>query len=147
MTGSATAFDDQLLLTNDFGDVALARRFARDVLARFGYRGCPDPVVLVVSELVTNAVQHGRGGTRLRLRGNSSALRIEVGDRRPGFGRRDEQGWGLRLTDMFATRWGATPYGAGKIVWCVIRAKDCLCAGAGQAHEHVAGHPVEAAGR
>ncbi len=119
-----TTFDDELLLTKDFGDSALARRFVRDVLGRYEYGGCADPVELAVSELVSNALLHGGGATRLRLSGDRWKVRVEVADNRPLLARRRREGWGLRLIDMMSLRWGVTPAAHGKVVWCEIRAGD-----------------------
>ncbi len=72
-----------------------------------------ESALLVSSELVTNAFQHGRGKIELRLKLLGRLLRIEVIDegrdqaaavrQREG----DETGgWGLRIVDQLAARWG-----------------------------------------
>jgi anti-sigma regulatory factor (Ser/Thr protein kinase) len=75
------------------------------------------PVRLLVSELVTNAVQHGRSGSdgtvQVRLDCSDERVRIEVRDQGLGFdprrrGRMDpiEEGFGLALVEELADRWG-----------------------------------------
>lgn len=68
---------------------------------------------LVSSELVTNALRHGRGAIELRLRVLGDFLRIEVvdqgRDQAPEVRQEapDESGgWGLRIVDQLAIQWG-----------------------------------------
>lgn len=67
--------------------------------------------VLMVSELVTNALVHGMGRISLRIDVASDALRVRVSDEgnvrvapspTPGA----HGGWGLRIVDQLATTWG-----------------------------------------
>ena len=108
--------------------VRAARTLAAETLAE--WRG-PEPIasdaVLLVSEMVTNAIVHGEPPIRLRLRRDPAAgLAIEVDD-----GARvepkpmqptpdDEHGRGLQLVAMLAGRWGTRPTAEGKTVWCHI---------------------------
>lgn len=68
---------------------------------------------LVVSELVNNAYQHGRGQIRLEVQQLRDRLRIEVVDEGTGANVRipdrpgQRGGHGLRLIDTVALRWGA----------------------------------------
>jgi anti-sigma regulatory factor (Ser/Thr protein kinase) len=75
------------------------------------------PVSLLVSELVTNSVEHaGAGEDRnvcVKLDAASAHVRVEVIDEGPGFeGRRERQidpiedGFGLALVDQLSDRWG-----------------------------------------
>jgi anti-sigma regulatory factor (Ser/Thr protein kinase) len=70
---------------------------------------------LLVSELVTNAVRHGRGRIMLRAQLFELRLVVEVLDEGRGFERvrreRDFQtpgvgGWGLTVVDAESSRWG-----------------------------------------
>ena len=68
---------------------------------------------LLVSELVNNAVLHGRGRITLRVDVDEDRLRAEVIDEGSGFERavRDNRldqlgGWGLRLVEAESSRWG-----------------------------------------
>ncbi len=100
---------------------ALARDFTRAVLA-----GLPalEDALLVVTELVTNAVRHGGGKPVLRLWTGAARLRIEVSDASPRLPRRRRSGadggWGLPLVERLAAEWGARRAGRGKVVWCEL---------------------------
>lgn len=79
---------------------------------------------LLVSELVTNAVIHGRSSPRLDVdTAVSGALYVGVGDddsRYPAVQDDDDDslsGRGLRLLDALASRWGVRPDPPGKVVW------------------------------
>ncbi|GAA2162703.1 ATP-binding protein [Actinomadura napierensis] len=86
-----------------------------------------DDIVLIVDELVTNAVVHGAGPVRLALRLDGARLTGEVADAvaaappagRPGPAVLDwsEAGRGLLLVTALATGFGARPHAAGKTVW------------------------------
>ncbi|MCA1219063.1 ATP-binding protein [Streptomyces sp. 8L] len=87
--------------------------------------------VLLLSELVTNALRHGGCApgreiwTRALLDDAAERLRIEVSDACNSMPHArhassdDETGRGLALVEALATRWGAEPrpYGIGKTVW------------------------------
>ena len=84
-------------------------------------------IALVVSELVTNAVRHGRvrGSKRVRLRAEMVPrwTRIDVCDTGPGFmesfpARTEPGGWGLLLVSEVADRWGAARRAEHFCVWC-----------------------------
>lgn len=72
-----------------------------------------DVARLLVSELVTNSVKYGEGDTVTLLidSGHPDLLRCEVIDGGTGFvpaarADRSAGGWGLRLVERFACRWG-----------------------------------------
>ena len=78
---------------------------------------------LCVSELVANAIQHAgeRGDMELTLALDSERLRVEVADPGHGFtpgpsSKGDEGGWGLKIVDRLADRWGVEP-GERTVVW------------------------------
>jgi anti-sigma regulatory factor (Ser/Thr protein kinase) len=82
--------------------------------------------VLLTSEVVTNAVVHGRGPIQLLLVEDGDRLRVEVTDAEPrlpdGPGKpaeQDESGRGLLILDRLADRWGSHPRRTtpGKVVW------------------------------
>ncbi|MEV5441020.1 ATP-binding protein [Streptomyces sp. NPDC052644] len=101
-----------------------ARRIARAYLPLWGLAGLADTAVLVVSELVTNAVQHGTGTIGLRVRPYAAELLIEVSDGNPTpprprhAGDDEEDGRGLLLVDAFAARWGVSE--DGTTTWCTL---------------------------
>jgi anti-sigma regulatory factor (Ser/Thr protein kinase) len=103
----------------------LARGFVEDALAAAGRKGdCPE-ALLLVSELVTNAVVHARSGAiRLEVQVDDGTLRCVVvdddPDRQPTV-RADAAkgvgGLGLVIVDAVATRWGCDIDGDTKSVW------------------------------
>jgi anti-sigma regulatory factor (Ser/Thr protein kinase) len=104
--------------------VAVARRFAAGRLAEWGVpRDDTLDALLIVSELVTNAIVHGAPPVRLRLWHTSGGLQIAVDDgstaiprlRRP----RSEQphGRGLMIVARLATRCTIHLREHGKTVW------------------------------
>ncbi|WP_067468445.1 ATP-binding protein [Actinomadura macra] len=86
-----------------------------------------DDIVLMVDELVTNAVVHGTGPVRLTLRLDGRRIAGEVSDGNPMAPPAPgppphildwaEAGRGLLLVAALATEFGARPDGAGKTVW------------------------------
>jgi anti-sigma regulatory factor (Ser/Thr protein kinase) len=117
----------ELRLLPEGASSALARQFTTDVLALWAYEGRHDDVVLVVSELVTNAVRYGYGVPVLRLSGTSAHVRVEVTDDnptlpKPGTPRPAGGGWGLNLIQTLAADWGAVRRNGGKVVWCEMTA-------------------------
>ncbi len=82
-----------------------------------------ETVVLLVSEVVTNALRHTDGRVDLELWRFADRVRVEVSDetsRNPVpavGGPLDESGRGVPLMDALSDRWGTSPHGAGKVVW------------------------------
>jgi serine/threonine-protein kinase RsbW len=82
-------------------------------------------LVLVVGELVSNAVRHGRGTVELYVNTSATVLRIEVSDQGGGQPRiRPVEhsgpragGWGLRLVDQLVDMWGTTVQPGRTVVW------------------------------
>lgn len=109
-------------------DPAAARAGRRHLQAVCGSLGMAPDVLdiaqVLLSELVTNAVLHGRSSPRLRVEVKTGgSLYVGVGDdesRHPCVRDEDGQslgGRGLRLLDSLASRWGVRPDPPGKIVW------------------------------
>ncbi|MER7537087.1 ATP-binding protein [Streptomyces sp. NPDC097704] len=120
----------QLVVGPDPAEVGRARRWARSRIARSGI-GDDEPLaetlVLLISELVTNAVVHTGCPAVLRmLFAAEGGVRVEVADTsdRPPQPRHaqgdDTNGRGLELVDGLADRWGWQPEGAGKSIWCEL---------------------------
>lgn len=109
---------------------AAARRSADETLRWWGLDDVAEAALLVVSELVTNAVLHARASgpsLELRLRAGSTWLRIEVhdADPRPPQLRRpaglDEGGRGLLLVEAITDEWGVYGTPTGKAVWAALQ--------------------------
>lgn len=105
----------------------IARRFAADVLGGWGVD--PETVewaLLLISELVTNAVRHADGPIRLRMDLTAVHLRVGVFDdshRSPYLRHADPDetgGRGLQLVEHVATEWGVDTGDTGKWVWFTL---------------------------
>lgn len=91
----------------------LARRAAQDQFGGQLSRQQLTDLVLVISELVGNAIIHGQGEIVLRLQLDGTTVRGEVIDQGGGFeheirarGPDDVGGRGLLLVESMTTRWG-----------------------------------------
>ncbi|MFI8221268.1 ATP-binding protein [Streptomyces sp. NPDC085932] len=125
----------------------LARTFAIEQLSTWHLHGLADDLRLVVSELVSNAVTHGRPPVMMRIQHTPWSLalntvRVEVIDtgRMPPAATTElleagpddvldaahavhperEGGRGLFLIDQLATSWGITGCSSGTLVWCEL---------------------------
>ncbi|MFJ5925479.1 ATP-binding protein [Kitasatospora sp. NPDC092948] len=123
----------RLPLETESGAVARSREFTRLALQAWGWlpardadgRAAADDVLLMTSELVTNACQHAVGPYALELTRCGPLLRVSVldrDDRMPVLGapyaRARPGGHGLRVVDRLAAAWGSEPVpGGGKRVW------------------------------
>ncbi|MER5884727.1 ATP-binding protein [Streptomyces sp. NPDC001941] len=128
-----------LQLGNASGIVPLARDFTRQALYDWGWlpaatadrRAAAEDVLLVVSELVTNACLHAEGPEELRISHRAKVLRLEVTDRgagqpaprtphqagRPG-------GHGMFIVQRLCLDWGVARAAGepGKTVWAELAA-------------------------
>lgn len=144
----------QLEVGPDPAEVGRARRWARSRLAGSGI-GDDEPLaetlVLLISELVTNAVVHTGCPAVLRMlfglgAAEAGTVRVEVADTcaRPPQPRRsagdDTGGRGLELVDGLADRWGWRREGAGKSIWCEV--DRCVVPGPSVPSTAVPGVPV-----
>ncbi|MEV0612409.1 ATP-binding protein [Nonomuraea sp. NPDC050404] len=111
-------------LPQELGSITVARNLAGTALREHGYQGRHEDVLLVVSELVTNALVHGDGRPALRMRANTSHVRVEVGDSGKSLPRAREpgpsSGWGLHVVRLLSTGWGISSGDGGKVVWCEL---------------------------
>lgn len=110
----------------DPGAVRAARSAVRDQLRLWDLDSVGDLAALLVSELVTNALQHATApiGVRLvRPAPHAEVLLVEVSDPLPRPPRaraarpEDEDGRGLQLLASASRRWGTRPGAGGKTVW------------------------------
>ncbi|GGP36297.1 ATP-binding protein [Streptomyces abikoensis] len=109
--------------------VAAARRFSRGLLAEWGLDELADDAVLLLSELVTNAIVHvpgGAGEVRLALSRTPAQLVVQVtdgGGRLPlcaEAGPDSENGRGMWLVEQLAAEWGHHTSGGGKTIWFTL---------------------------
>jgi len=104
---------------------ALARDAVRDLLASIPIDGeTGELVVLLVSEVVTNALLHGEGPIGMALESSDGQLTIGVADRCPQRtlelrhpGPEATSGRGLQFLDEFAARWWVEQGDGAKTVW------------------------------
>jgi hypothetical protein len=110
-------------LSASTSSVPKARRLARARLTAWGLEGMSDVVELLVSELVTNALQHAPGPCRLTISAQDGLLRCEVEDTGTVLPQAhptreyDEGGRGLHLLDLLACCWGSSHTPTGKAMW------------------------------
>ncbi len=108
--------------------VGQARRFTRRTLRAWGIPAdAMDAVLLVVSELVTNALVHTDGRVRLDLTLVNHRMRVAVTDssaRTPvkptSIGWEATGGRGILLVEAMSATWGTVPVSGGKQVWSEI---------------------------
>ncbi|MFE3581118.1 SpoIIE family protein phosphatase [Streptomyces vinaceus] len=104
-----------------------ARRFAARALRSWGVEEEVDIALLVVSELVTNAIAHTQGEVRLDLTLSSDRLRISVNDASPRSPVKPAAvdwsatgGRGLLIVEATTASWGSVPLSSGKQVWAEV---------------------------
>jgi hypothetical protein len=123
----------------DPGSVRAARDFTIATLQRWGTTDRREDIALVVSELLTNALQHALPGPgaprprrplRLGLLQQGPFVLCAVADpshqppvpKEPSY--LAQTGRGLHLISALADTWGyTTPSGTGKVVWAVFSAR------------------------
>ena len=121
---------------SDARSVRDARRFVAAVLSEcdMPVDALHDVVLLAVSELATNAVEHAGTDFEVVLDVAPSWLDLGVADGSPDeprmrqAGPTDEGGRGLALLDAIAERWGTELYDDedGKVVWCELATTSAL---------------------
>jgi CheY-like chemotaxis protein len=117
----------EVALPHDPESVAAARRFVESQLTEWKLGRLLDDALLVISELVTNAITHADSSCRIRLSVSSTTLRIDVID--GGIGtpepqpasETEEHGRGLHMVDAVTSAWGLEDVpGQGKLVWAEL---------------------------
>ncbi|MEU0663937.1 ATP-binding protein [Streptomyces lavendulocolor] len=113
-------------------DARRVRQMRRLARARLGYCGLDcmiADVELIVSELVTNAIQHNHGATvTMSLHLKDGTLRVEVSDGSPDRPQMQqpnddaENGRGLFLVVGLADEWGVSA--DGMTTWCSIHLRQ-----------------------
>ncbi|MFJ3898800.1 ATP-binding protein [Streptomyces sp. NPDC090083] len=123
----------EYLLPDEATSAGQARRLTSEFLARSRHRiervGASriDDATLIVSELVANATEHGRGECRLRIQVSDERVTVEVYDDNPApphvrpLTAEGESGRGLAMVRCLAHRLDVTPVtGAGKRVRAIL---------------------------
>lgn len=127
------AAEDQLFLdlASTLNAPGLARGAAAGAVRRWQLPCLADAVVLVVSELVTNAVRYGLPPVRLVLSRRARGVRVEVHDAAhdaPAVGAArevDESGRGMNIVDALASGTGVEQTaGGGKAVYAEFDLPD-----------------------
>ncbi|MGV9562512.1 SpoIIE family protein phosphatase [Streptomyces sp. NPDC003480] len=109
-------------LPNELATVPAARHLAARQLTEWGLEPLVRPMELIISELVTNAIRHSDGPSRLRLI-QHRVLTCEVFDTNTSQPRPrhphclDGDGRGLFLVAQLSRRWGSRSGADGKVVW------------------------------
>jgi anti-sigma regulatory factor (Ser/Thr protein kinase) len=123
----------QLTLAATARAAGLARQATHEALASWQVAHLEETAVLLVSELVTNAVRHAHtGGSALVLRLENAEpwLRIEVHDADPRPpqprtpDRLDGSGLGFVLIEALADNWGVRRATIGKAVWAELNTRQ-----------------------
>ena len=110
--------------------VSQARRQVRDLLLSSDREDLLDPTLLLVSEVVTNALLHAGTTIDLAATLDDSGLRVEVGDGSPHlpsrrrYGATAGTGRGLQMLETLVDDWGVTLHGGGKTVWFHVTGED-----------------------
>lgn len=122
---------------------AQARAIATRYCEEHALGQATDSAVLVISELVSNAVRHARSAPHVRLAIGGPFLYVSVQDtstRRPVLTDIDHlnvvplprRGRGLHLVDVHSSTWGSIPSKAGKTVWAAIRVMPAVARSSGR---------------
>ncbi|WP_405536133.1 MEKHLA domain-containing protein [Streptomyces sp. NBC_00075] len=107
--------------------VSVGRAFLSEALAAWDCLQQTDDARLLVSEILTNAVQHAQGPLVLHLRRTVTELAVEISDLSPHLpqprlaAHDEESGRGLILVDTLADSWGVRPDERGKTTWFTLR--------------------------
>ncbi|MEU4093207.1 ATP-binding SpoIIE family protein phosphatase [Streptomyces sp. NPDC026673] len=122
-------------LPADPAAVSVAREHVTAKMRTWGLDEAIPTAVLIVSELVTNAIRHAQPPVHLRLIRCATSLTCEVTDgstTSPHLRRArtlDESGRGLFIVAQLTHRWGTRHHAQGKTIWAE--------------HSHQADEPVE----
>jgi signal transduction histidine kinase/FixJ family two-component response regulator len=111
----------------DASAVHEARSFAETTMRGWDVpRAVIADAALVISELLTNAIVHGRPPIRMRLHKTRRELAVEVDDGDSAMPRKlyaapeDVRGRGLFIVGELSSRWAARADGTGKTVWSTL---------------------------
>lgn len=115
---------------------SLARNLVSDACLLWQMQSLLHPARLLMSELVTNAVEHARSRVVVTVGRRGRGLHLTVADElstpprlvrltRPRPGQPlDDRGRGLQTVSAIATAWGTLPTRSGKIVWAALQPRE-----------------------
>jgi two-component sensor histidine kinase len=101
----------------------------RSLVSHWGLpEDCSDRLLMIVNELVANAIDHARTNCDITVRHSRSLVRVLVADdsplppRVPPHDVHAARGRGLQMVKALANRWGWTTRHRGKTIWAAV---DC----------------------
>lgn len=107
-----------------------ARTHVRAALLAWDLEDLLDPVLLLTSEIVSNALLHAGTPMSVCVTRVGPGVRLEVWDGSPVPPVRRRRsatattGRGVQLLESLADSWGSTPQGSGKLVWFEVLSAD-----------------------
>ena len=120
-------FESTISLSGAPADLVQLREWLTHELAAWPSREVSGEVVLMASELVTNAIVHAASAPTVTLSVLGHYFRVTVHDddpRPPVLNAGNEPhdtGNGLRLVNGWADEWGSASTASGKTVWFTVR--------------------------
>lgn len=126
MTASQTVGEHSVsVLAPISSSASAARRIIETAIDETPLTDLIDEALLLVTELVTNAIVHAGTDIELHVETTAETIRVEVIDQSPGVmavvqanpNETREGGRGLLLIDALADEWGTRHFGWGKSVW------------------------------
>ncbi|TCR26306.1 PAS domain S-box-containing protein [Streptomyces sp. BK205] len=107
--------------------VPAGRDFLGKALSTWYCAGAADDALLLLSEILTNAVQHAQGPIGVHVCRTDTDLTVEISDRSPQLpqprvaAEDEESGRGLLLVRALADDWGVRPMDHGKTTWFSLK--------------------------
>lgn len=112
------------------GSARAARVWSEPVLRTWGMNGSTSSALIVISELVTNAIVHGHDPIEVSMTCRDGSVRVAVSDGGGGAvapadpAEREVGGHGLHLVEAMSLAWGVDDTPAGKTVWADLGLDD-----------------------
>lgn len=117
----------RVTLTAEGGSCARARQVVREAATSWELSDdLVDDAQLVVTELVSNGIDHGEGPITLTVSRKAGGMLVEVHDRSSRMPQprpvdpTSARGRGMQLVQALSVRWGAEQQNDGKVVWAQL---------------------------